>query len=167
MLLSSSIAAQRSASIDLGFADPMYSVNWNDHSDQSLCSPRNVGALPIVRVSTSGAVTFGTAATCCRVSIKARSDQLASELPSSLRLELCFVIGSTSDIAPLPRLRIFLLGYQLLVHSTMHAYHRRATTVCQCHHHQMSRRSRMLAGVGNEICFHTMTPREESGSKQG
>ena len=55
------------------FADPMYAVNWNDHSGQSLCSPVNVGAMPIVRVSTSGAVPFGTAATCCRVSIKAHS----------------------------------------------------------------------------------------------
>ena len=26
----------------VGFADPMYAVNWNDHSDQSLCSPVNV-----------------------------------------------------------------------------------------------------------------------------
>ena len=35
--------------------------------------------------------------------------QLSSELPSWLRLECCFVIGSTPDVAPLPRLRIFLI----------------------------------------------------------
>ena len=47
--------------------------NWDDQSGQSLCSPVNLGALSIVRASTSGAVTFGTGATCCRVSTKARS----------------------------------------------------------------------------------------------
>ena len=47
-----SIAADRSASIDFGFADPMYAVNWKDHSGHSLCSPVNIGASPIVRVST-------------------------------------------------------------------------------------------------------------------
>ena len=117
VILSSFIEAQHSASIDLGFADPMYAVKWNDHSGQSLCSPVNIGALPIVRVSTSGAVTFGTAATCCRVSIKARalsvSDvpstppcQLSSDLLPLLRLKCCFGIGSTPS---LPRLRIALL----------------------------------------------------------
>ena len=95
--------------------------NWKDHSGQSMCSPANVGgALPIVRVSTGGAVTFGTAATCCRVIYQTKLAlsvpdvpstppcQLSSELPPSLRLERCFVIGSTPDVAPLPRLRIFL-----------------------------------------------------------
>ena len=48
----SSIAAHRSASTDLGFADPMYALDLNDHSGRSLCSTVNVGALPIVRVST-------------------------------------------------------------------------------------------------------------------
>ena len=40
----SCIAAQRSASVDLGFAGPMCVVNWNVHSDQSLCSLVNAGA---------------------------------------------------------------------------------------------------------------------------
>ena len=35
--------------------------------------------------------------------------QISSELPASLRLECCFVIGSAPDVAPLPRLRIFLI----------------------------------------------------------
>ena len=68
----SSIAAQRSASTDLGFADPIYAVNWNDHSGQSLFSPMNVGALPIVRMSTKG-TAFGEPEICILVTIKARA----------------------------------------------------------------------------------------------
>ena len=95
----------------------MYAVNRNDHSGQSLCSPVNVGTLPIVRVSTSAAVTFGTAATCCRVSIKARSvctrrvtNASVSALISASAIvyieKCCFIIGCTPRV-PLPRLRIF------------------------------------------------------------
>ena len=59
--------------IDLGFAGAMCAVKWNDHSGQSPYSLVNVGALPMVLVSTRGTVTFGTAAICCRVSIRALS----------------------------------------------------------------------------------------------
>ena len=102
VILASSIAAQRSASTDLGFADPRYAVKRNDHSGQSLCSPVNVGALPMVLVSTRGAATLGTAATCCRVSIRAFSvctrpalpHPISSEHQSSLRLKCCFIIST-------------------------------------------------------------------------
>ena len=47
----------------LAFAEPMYAVNWKLQSCQSLCSPLKLGALPMLRVSTSGAmpaVFFGS-----------------------------------------------------------------------------------------------------------
>ena len=76
--VSSFIGAQRNASIVLGLADHMYAVIWHDHSGQSLCSPVNIGAMPIVRVSTSGAVVaFGVLSTCL------------------FRHEYCFVIRRT------------------------------------------------------------------------
>ena len=53
----SRIAAPRNASIDVGFADPMYAVSWNDPSGRSL-GVLVGGALPIARVCTSGDVAF-------------------------------------------------------------------------------------------------------------
>ena len=80
----SSIAAQRGASIDLGFAHPMCAVHWKDQSGQSLCSPENVGALPIVRVSTRGAAALAAAATCCRVSNRACSVGIKRVISASI-----------------------------------------------------------------------------------
>ena len=93
-------------------------MSWNDHSSQSLCPPVNIGASPMVLVSTSSADIFGTAAICCRVSSKALSlsapdasrahpHQLSSVLRSSLKFKCCLVHSSTPR-APLPRLSLWL-----------------------------------------------------------
>ena len=123
------------ASVDLGFADPMYATTWNDHSRQSLCTPVNVGAVPKVLVSTSG-VDFGTTASCCCVSSSTlrlyqtrhqRFHISSSKLRTSLKLKCCLVINSTPR-APLPRLSIWLFihcsgpivcfpGYQVPIQS--------------------------------------------------
>ena len=111
-------------------------MSWNDHSDQSLCSPVNDGALPIVRVSMRGAA-FGAAETCSRVqqslfrlnqALCQRTTHLPSnKLPPWLRiLVYCHVIdsvllngfhnlllryhvrGFSPVVASLPRLRLYL-----------------------------------------------------------
>ena len=176
VILASSIAAQRSASTDLGFADTRYAVKWNDHSGQSLCSPVNVGALPMVLVSTRGAATFGTAATCFRVSIRALSvctrpalpHPISSEHQSSLRLKCCLIISS-SPRAPLPRLRNVPLCsrswglYSIDLYPWIpiarpipsHAVPQQSTTTRHVNR-------RMLPGVTRMKCVSTETPREYS-----
>ena len=111
-------------------------MSWNDHSDQSLCSLVNDGALPTVRVSMGGAA-FGAAETCNRVrqglfrlnqALCQHTTHLPStELPPWLRiLEYCHFIdnvllngfhnlllryhvrGFSPVVASLPRLKLHL-----------------------------------------------------------
>ena len=115
-------------SIDLGFADPKIAVHWNDYSGQSLCPPVVIGALPIVRVSTSGAVAaFGVSTLNLLLeSSKARSawarhnarasNSVRSRCASAIvptRVLLCYAQDfslcnhkcfDSTLIAPLPRL---------------------------------------------------------------
>ena len=92
------------SSIDMGFADPMYAVNCDDHSGQSLCSPENVGALPIVRVSTRSWAQLRRAV-ACRAEFALLVSGVSSAPPYLLSAELlrllkfprcCFVIGRNS-----------------------------------------------------------------------
>ena len=83
----SSIAAHRSASIDFELAD---AANWKVHSSQSLSSPVNIGALPIVGVSTSGAVALSASRLVS--SCPAQHSQI---WPALFRLEYCFVLRRT------------------------------------------------------------------------
>ena len=69
-----------------------------------------------IRVLTSECRNFAKRSSvyewCCDLSVSDAPTtppcQLSSELPSSLRLECCFVIGSTPGVAPPPRVGIFL-----------------------------------------------------------
>ena len=101
----SSIAAQRGAPIDLGFASITHTVNLNDHSGQSFCSPVNVRTLP----SCIHLLWCFLAQLRSEVSYLAKLVQSVSGLPSVplrllasellqwlMSLGFCFVTGSVS-----------------------------------------------------------------------
>ena len=99
----------------LVLADLMHAETWNDHIGQTLCSPVSIGALQIVRVSTSGAVAaFGVPSSCFLVSSKAwsawaRRNDSASKSARSCTptLRSATASASTAHGAPLPRLKMY------------------------------------------------------------
>ena len=93
---------------------------------------------------------------------------LSVEASKSSRLRCCFVIGST-PCAPLPQLRSILLlsrilGYQPLLHSTIHVHHH-----CPPQSASPTTRSHVKVvhcSCGQSDVVRTMT-REESGYQRG
>ena len=134
--LSSSIAVQRNASIKLTYADPMYTVNGNDHSDHSLCSAMTAGALPIIRVHKF------------YFDLRDRCDLLSRILRSSLCLyQTCHHRLHVKSPLSFCHRWGWSTASQLLIHSTIRVYQRYSSeTVCH------SRQSRALQGAGHEMC---------------
>ena len=105
----SSVATQRSSSIDLGFADPMCAVHGNIQSGQSLCSPETVCTLLIVQVSSF--VSIKTYSAC---SMRAISAFMVARISAS----------ATDDISRT------LLAYQHCVLSCIPNYHHFPEALC-------------------------------------
>ena len=144
----SAIATQRSASIDLGLAEPMYSVSF----------PVLVLTCECWRFAIrSRAATLGAAATCCRVSSKACSvcirRAISEHLPLLKFLKCCIFVGSAPCCGFVTRGSATTLG-DLLRYPTpnlldLPQYTRPATTHLS-HHNQKSRPGRTLQA---QLCF--------------